>query len=284
MAPNEKQENYHLGHKEETLKALELRNVGTCLGYLLPTLSALPPTFSLLDIGCGPGSITFDLARRFPQARIIGVDLGDEVIARNNANIATLAAPGANIEFRSGNILDLSTFVSPEEIGTFDVVHEHTTLICIAENVEGLRNLKRLARQDGGIVACREADVKSQVVWPSIPETAELQERIYAMNGLDTQMGRKLVSKALEAGFKREQITASASVLSNITGPERLLYGGSMVAMLADESSEYRKAIAEFGYTDAQVDVLRGNMEKIIAAEDGWRLCMCTEIVCRLGA
>jgi hypothetical protein len=144
--------------------------------------------------------------------------------------------------------------------------------------------LKRLAKQDGGIVACREADVASQVIWPPVPESAELQERIYAMNGLDTQMGRKLLSKALQVGFHRNQITASASVISNITASERLLYAGAMVAMLADENSDYRKAATKFGYTDEQIEVLRRNMEKIIAAEDGWRLCICTEIICRLGS
>lgn len=283
MAANSGQQNYHIGHKEETLKAFELRNASNCLGYLLPTLEALPPNFSLLDIGCGPGSITFDLARRFPQARIVGVDLGGEVVERNNTNIASLA-PDSNIEFRTGDLLHPEDFLSPEEIGAFDVVHEHTTLICIPDPVVGLHALKRLAKQDGGIVACREADVASQVIWPPVPETEDLQQRIYAMNGLDTQMGRKLLSKALVAGFRRDQVTATTSMLSNITTSERLLYAGSMVAMLADENSDYRKATFKFGYTDEQIDVLRRNMETIMAAEDGWRLCICTEIICRLGS
>ncbi|KAK4113006.1 S-adenosyl-L-methionine-dependent methyltransferase [Canariomyces notabilis] len=273
---------YHIGYKEDTLKAFELRNVKTCLGYLLPTLEALPPTFSLLDVGCGPGSITFDLARRFPQAKIIGVDIGTEVIARNNANIPT-AAPGTGIEFRAGNILEPESFLSAEEISSgFDVVHEHTTLICIPNNIEVLRQMKRLAKQDGGIVACREGDTHSQVLWPPCPESAELQERIYKLNGLDTQTGRKLVSKALEVGFPRDQITASASVLSNITRPERELYGGSMLTMLADENSQYRKAAAQFGYTEEQVEVLRKNMERFIASDDAWRLLICTEVICKL--
>lgn len=272
---------YHIGYKEDTLKAFELRNVATCLGYLLPTLEALPPTFSLLDVGCGPGSITFDLARRFPRAKIIGVDLGSEVIERNKANIAT-AAPGTGIEFRAGNILEPESFLSPDEIGSFDVVHEHTTLICIPNNTEVLRQMKRLARPDGGIVACRDGDTHSQVLWPPCPESAELQERIYRMNGLDTQTGRKLISKALEVGFRRDQITASASVLSNITAAERQLYGGSMLTMLADEDSQYRKAAARFGYSEAQVEVLRKNMERFIASDDAWRLLICTEIICRL--
>lgn len=275
------QQAYHIGYKEDTLKAFELRNVTTCLGYLMPTLEALPPTFSLLDVGCGPGSITFDLARRFPRAKIIGLDLGEEVIERNKANIAT-AAPGTGIEFRAGNILEPETFLAADEIGSFDVVHEHTTLICIPNNTEVLRQMKRLAKQDGGIVACRDGDTNSQVLWPPCPESAELQERIYQMNGLDTQTGRKLISKALEVGFRRDQITASASVLSNITGPERQLYGGSMLTMLADENSQYRKAAARFGYTEDQVEVLRKNMERFIASDDAWRLLICTEIICRM--
>jgi SAM-dependent methyltransferase len=272
---------YHIGYKEDTLKAFELRNVAACLGYLIPTLESLPPTFSLLDVGCGPGSITFDLARRFPQAKIIGVDVGRTVIERNRANIATLA-PGTHVEFRAGDILAPETFLSPDEMGSFDVVHEHTTLICIPDNIRVLQKMRQLARQDGGIVACREGDTHSQVLWPACPESAALQERIYEMNGLDTQTGRKLLSKALEVGFRRDQITASASVLSNITAEERRLYAGSMLTMLADESSEYRQAAARFGYTDEQVDVLRGNMERLMAADDGWRLLICTEVICRL--
>lgn len=272
---------YHIGYKEDTLKAFELRNVSTCLGYLLPTLESLPPTFSLLDVGCGPGSITFDLARRFPQAKIIGVDLGAEAIARANANIPT-HAPGTNIEFRAGNILQPSSCLKPDEIGAFDVVHEHTTLICIPNNIEVLRMMKTLAKPDGGIVACREGDTHSQLLWPPLPESAELQERIYQMNGLDTQTGRKLLNKALEVGFRREQITASASVLSNITYPERLLYAGSMLTMLDDETSQYRRAAAQFGYSEEQVEVLRENMRRFIAADDAWRLLVCTEIICRL--
>lgn len=282
MASNGQQQNYHIGYKEDTLKAFELRNAATCLGYLLPTLESLPPTFALLDVGCGPGSITFDLARRFPKAKIIGLDLGKEVIERNNANIPTYA-PGTGIEFRAGNVLEPESFLSPEEQnGYFDVVHEHATLICIPNNIQVLRTMKKLAKQNGGIVACREGDTHSQILWPPCPESAELQERIYQMNGLDTQTGRKLLSKALEVGFRRDQITASASVLSNITAPERELYAGSMITMLADETSQYRRAAAKFGYTEEQVEVLRNNMRRMIAADDGWRLCICTEVICRL--
>jgi ubiquinone/menaquinone biosynthesis C-methylase UbiE len=274
-------QDYHIGYKEDTLKAFELRNAATCLGYLLPTLESLPPTFSLLDVGCGPGSITLDLARRFPQAKIVGVDLGAEAVARAQAMIPTYA-PGTRVEFRVGNVLEPESFLTPDELAAgFDVVHDHTTLICIPNNIEVLRMMKRLARPDGGIVACREGDTASQLLWPPLPESAELQARIYEMNGLDTQTGRKLLSKALEVGFRRDQITASASVLSNITRHERYLYAQAMLDMLDDETSQYRRAAAKFGYSEEQVEVLRNNMRRFIEADDAWRLLVCTEIICR---
>jgi beta-lactamase regulating signal transducer with metallopeptidase domain len=93
-------------------------------------------------------------------------------------------------------------------------------------------------------------------------------------------MGRRLITKALEAEFRRDQITASASVMSNITLEERQAYAGSMLNMLADENSEYRKAAKKFGYTEEQVEVLRERMRVFIAAEDAWRLLICTEIIC----
>ncbi|KAH0439150.1 ferric reductase transmembrane component 4 [Colletotrichum camelliae] len=272
MASSDQSSTYHIGFKQGTIKLFELRNVSTCLQYLLPTLNSLPPTFSLLDVGCGPGSITLDLARHFPQATIIGVDQSAEVTERNQASVEALA-PGTCVEFRQGDILRPETFLTPAEMeAKFDVVHEHTTLICIPESAPVLRQMRLLAKPKGGIVACRDGDTQSQVLWPPCPQNAELQERIYRMNGLETQTGRRLINKALGAGFRRDQITASASVLSNITPEERFAYAGSMLDILADENSEYRRAAAKFGYTAEQIDVLRANMQRFIDAEDAWRL------------
>ncbi|CAO2658289.1 Nn.00g060120.m01.CDS01 [Neocucurbitaria sp. VM-36] len=281
MPPITAQAKFHIGYNKTTVKNFELRNVSTCLQYLLPTLHTLPPNFSLLDVGCGPGSITFDLARRFPRAQIIGLDQDRAIIERNQANIEIIA-PGTKLEFRVGDILKPESFLTTDEIGQFDVVHEHTTLICIPDHAPVLRQMKCLAKLNGGIVACRDGDTQSQILWPPCPENAELQERIYRMNGLETQTGRQLIAKALETGFRRDQITASASVLSNITAEERQAYAGSMLNILADENSEYRKAAAKFGYKNDQVEVLRQNMRRFMEAEDAWRLLICTEIVCKM--
>lgn len=218
---------FHIGYNKTTVKNFELRKVSKFLQYLLPALETLPPKFSLIDIGCGPGSITFDLARRFQQARIIGLDQSNDIIERNQSSIEE-HAPNTKLEFCVGNILRPESFLTPEEIEErFDVVHERTTLICIPSNTLVLKQMRALAKPNGGIVACRDGDTPSQIVWPPCPESDELQERLYRMKGLETQTGRQLTMKALEAGFRRDQIQASASVMSNIRVDERQAYAGS---------------------------------------------------------
>lgn len=281
MALPESQQAYHIGFKETTLKLFELRDAASCLGYLLPILESLPPTFSLLDVGCGAGSITLDLGRRFPQAKIIGVDQSKESIERCRASQAALGIE-TGVEFRQGDILRPEEFLSADEMGTFDVVEEHTSLVCIPDNVAVLRQMRQLARPGGGLVACRDGDIASQVLWPPCPGNAELQLAIYRLNGLDVETGRKLVSKALEAGFRRDQITPSASVMSNTSVDERHALGASLLDILTDPNSEYRRAAARLGYTNVDLEPIRRNMEAFMAAEDGMRLLICTEIICRM--
>ena len=64
-------------------------------------LRAIPEgSFRILDQACGTGILTLKIARRFPQARIVGVDLTDEYlrVARKKA-----AALGLNhLEFIPG--------------------------------------------------------------------------------------------------------------------------------------------------------------------------------------
>src|SRR5437867_11910417 len=42
--------------------------------------AALPRRFTALDLGCGPGSLTARLLRRFPAARVVAVDFDPVVL------------------------------------------------------------------------------------------------------------------------------------------------------------------------------------------------------------
>jgi ubiquinone/menaquinone biosynthesis C-methylase UbiE len=63
----------------------------------------LPSNLTLADIGCGTGSLTFELAR-FAK-RVVGVDLSNEMLRRARALAQERGV--ANVEFRQGDVFDL---------------------------------------------------------------------------------------------------------------------------------------------------------------------------------
>jgi len=76
--------------------------IDACLAQIVPALTpALRKGGRILDLGCGPGRLTFPLAERFPDATIIGVDLSPKMIhtARNVAE--EMGVP--NTRFMIGN-------------------------------------------------------------------------------------------------------------------------------------------------------------------------------------
>src|SRR5438309_7811979 len=70
---------YTHGHHESVLRSHAWRTAENSAGYLLDSLK---PGQELLDVGCGPGTITMDLAERVAPGRAVGIDSRGEGIAR----------------------------------------------------------------------------------------------------------------------------------------------------------------------------------------------------------
>ena len=62
---------YTHGHADSVLRSHRWRTVANSAAYLIPHLR---PGIELLDVGCGPGTITIDLARRVAPGRVLGID------------------------------------------------------------------------------------------------------------------------------------------------------------------------------------------------------------------
>ena len=62
---------YTHGHHDSVLRSHRWRTAGNSAGYLLPHLG---PGMAVLDVGCGPGTITLDLARLVAPGTVVGVD------------------------------------------------------------------------------------------------------------------------------------------------------------------------------------------------------------------
>ena len=76
---------YTHGHHESVLRSHTWRTAENSAAYLLPHLR---PGLSLLDIGCGPGTITVDLARLVAPGQVVGLDASAEVVAQAEVRAA----------------------------------------------------------------------------------------------------------------------------------------------------------------------------------------------------
>ena len=74
---------YTHGHHESVLRSHQWRTAANSAAYLLPHLSS---GMSVLDIGCGPGTITLDLAAAVTPGRVLGLDVVPEPLDTARAN------------------------------------------------------------------------------------------------------------------------------------------------------------------------------------------------------
>jgi SAM-dependent methyltransferase len=260
---------YTHGHHDSVLRSHRWRTAENSAGYLL---AHLRPGMSVLDIGCGPGTITTDLARRVAPGRVVGVDASPQVIEEARS----LAADSVNApDFAVGNLFELDG-----SDGGFDVVHAHQVLQHVGDPVEGLRRMRRLCRQ-GGIVAARDSDYPAMTFFPPDPDLdrALVAYRAATLaNGANCDAGRMLLRWGRLAGFG--SVEPSASVWCFATPDDRAWWGG-----LWSERFTH-SALAE--QLRSQGIVTEGELQAISAAwlrwasdEDGWFTVLHGEVICR---
>src|SRR5919108_6119944 len=71
-------ETYTHGHAESVLRSHRWRTVENSAAYLLDRLR---PGLDLLDVGCGPGTITADLAALVAPGRVVAIDAVADILA-----------------------------------------------------------------------------------------------------------------------------------------------------------------------------------------------------------
>lgn len=203
---------YTHGHSAAVLSAHSRRGAADSAAYLLAHLRA---GMDLLDVGCGPASITADLAERVAPGRVVALDAAAGAL---EAARATLRERGLSeqVEVTSGDVMAL-----PFEDASFDVVHAHQVLQHLADPVGALAEMRRVTRP-GGIVAVRDA-VYSAMTWFPEPAGMEQWRSVYMAtaraNGGEPDAGSRLLSWARAAGFA--DASASASTWCYATPADR---------------------------------------------------------------
>ena len=157
--------NYMCGHSDTVLQAHARRTAADCAAYLLPhldRLAAAKPALRILDVGCGPGSITIDFARRYPAATVVGVEYKPAQNALERARSLAESLSASNVAFAAANIHTLDSDLPGQR---FDVVHAHQVLQHCGDPVNALSQMRAIT-VPGGIVAIRTADVSASMTYP----------------------------------------------------------------------------------------------------------------------
>ena len=123
--------------------------------------SYLPPGLAgeaeILDVGCGGGHNAIELAERYPQAHITGLDLSPDQIARAHVRTQTRTA---RFSWIVGSAEDL---VFSDQ--TFDLVYSIASIKHWSDPARGVAEMTRVAKPGAHVViveadrACRYEDV-----------------------------------------------------------------------------------------------------------------------------
>lgn len=261
---------YTHGHHESVLRGHRVRTAENSAGYLLPHLGA---GMSLLDVGCGPGTITVDLAARIAPGRATAVEMTDAALdlARTEAQ----SCGQSNIEFVTSDVHALAF-----DDDTFDVVHAHQVLQHVADPLQALREMRRVCKP-GGVVAARDADYAGFTWYPQLPgldRWAVLYSAAARANGGEPDAGRRLLSWAQHAGF--DDITPTGGLWCFAT-PESRDWWGGMWAERIVESALARQLVDTGMATTAELDDIAAAWRDWAAAPDGWIGIPHGEILCR---
>ncbi|MFI9770635.1 class I SAM-dependent methyltransferase [Streptomyces sp. NPDC052415] len=261
---------YTHGHHESVLRSHTWRTAANSAGYLL---GSLRPDMRILDIGCGPGTITADLAALVPQGHVTGVDRAPGVLEQARATAAERGL--GNVDFA---VADVHALDFPDD--TFCVVHAHQVLQHVGDPVRALREMARVTRP-GGYIAVRDSDYAAMTWYPASPgmdDWLDLYRRVARANGGEPDAGRRLKAWALAAGL--EDITATSATWTFASPEERAWWSG----LWADRTlaSAYADRALEGGHaTEERLRTVSAAWRAWGERADGWFSVLHGEILCR---
>jgi ubiquinone/menaquinone biosynthesis C-methylase UbiE len=222
------------------LRSHTWRTAENSAAFLLPHLR---PGQSLLDIGCGPGTITTDLARLVAPGPVVGLDASPDVIAQAEEHAAEVGLE--NVRFEVGDLFNLGY-----DDDSFDVVHMHQVLQHLTDPVSALVEARRVIHPDG-VLAARDGDFGA-FTWspadPALDRWMELYLAITTQNGHNALIGRELLGIAQRAGFT--EVTVSSSNWTYADPESRAWWGGLWAdrirySRIADQAVSYGLSSAD---------------------------------------
>jgi len=258
---------YTHGHHESVLRSHRWRTVENSAAYVS---ARFVPGTNVLDVGCGPGTITVDIAGRVAPARVIGIDASPDVIEQARRDAAAVD----NVDFATGDVYALDF---PDAM--FDVVHAHQVLQHLPDPISALREMRRVCKPDG-VVAARDSDYSAFTWYPADPMLdawLTLYLDLARANRGEPDAGRHLLAWAHAAGFSDVEPTASAWCFAT---PEDRAWWGSLWADRITTSAIAEQAERDGFATRADLEAMASAWRTWSTNRDAWFAVLHGEIIC----
>lgn len=230
---DDKDQVYAFGYSQAAVGMMESRSAKANAQFFLDHLE---PGMRVLDVGCGPGSITVGLASAVAPGEVIGVDIEPSQIALGQTRASSLGLK--NCHFETGSVYDL-----PHEDQSFDAVFGHTILMQFKELGPVLTEIKRVLKPRG-LIGFRELDFGASLYHC---ETSALREVLSTLrqsilhNDGNPDIGRKLPSLLANSGFN---ILSAAATYACATTPQAKVGMYGAMAKLWEQSDFVAQAEA----------------------------------------
>ena len=221
-------ETYTPGYSEVAAAFMARRRLEPNGAFFIPYLKS---GISVLDCGCGRGTITRDIARQIAPGKVTGLDFNADQVA-----VATRDAKSqgiANVEFRQGSVYAL-----PFADNSFDAVFSHALLEHLKEPVKAALELKRVLKPGGMLGVCTPDWGGFLLAPPSekLLLAFEAYKQLQNRNGSDVYCGHKPGMYVEAAGFE------GIVMRSRYENYDPLTVIGDFLAMNHDEADDAKNA------------------------------------------
>ncbi|KAH0837710.1 hypothetical protein Z517_04375 [Fonsecaea pedrosoi CBS 271.37] len=269
--PQSSTSTYTQGHSAAVVASHASRTVENSAAFLLPHLQ---PHFTIVDLGCGPGTITRGFCPHVPQGSVIGIDAAESVIT-----LARSGAPGnehPNLTFRVGDI----TARLPWDDNSVDVVYTSQVLYHIPTPVRVIREALRILKP-GGMLAMRETD--TLIYHPSNPGTEAFlttMAKAVSPGAQGIGSGRRIHLWAQEAGFERSKMQVRAGATCHPAPDESKWWANIQVERLKGEIGRKWLGELQLVRSQAEIDAMVNGLRAWGDSPEAWYAALQGEVIC----
>ncbi|MGD1917928.1 MAG: class I SAM-dependent methyltransferase [Pleurocapsa sp.] len=224
---------------------------GVMQPYTLSFLQGLriEPGMHCLDLGCGGGDVTFELAALLgKEGKVVGWELDETIVKLNREDCQKLNL--TNVEFEIADAFSL------DEVNKYDLTYTRFLLTHLSDPQTVIEKLKT-AVKPGGIVAVEDIEFAGHFCYPkslAFDKYIELYQQVVRNKGGDSEIGVKLPGMFKKAGFEE--------VGFNLVQPALMTGEGKLVAPITIE--KIRNAVLEQDLSSPdEIDGLIAELNKL---------------------